>query len=90
MVAVKYGRTKQYAARVLGFNQSAAHQTCRSLAKRGMRCQTVSYSLQSAALHSASDYDDDDDRPAFKPKKKASKSIARKRTAKRIYAQNRR
>ncbi len=82
VVAVKYGRKKQYAARVLGFNQSAAHQTCRTLAKRGMRCQTVSYSLQSASLHSVSDYDDDD-RPAYKPKRKANKSLAKKRYAKR-------
>ncbi len=90
VVAVKYGRKKQYAARVLGFNQSAAHQTCRTLARRGMRCQTVSYSLQSASLHAASDYDDDD-RPAVKPKKKkAKKSLARKRTAKRYYARYRR
>lgn len=60
VVAVNHGRKKQYAARVLGFNQAAAHQTCRALTKRGVRCQTVSYSLQSASLHSASDVDDDE------------------------------
>jgi D-alanyl-D-alanine carboxypeptidase len=92
VVAVKYGRKKQYAARVLGFNQSAAHQTCRALAKRGLRCQTVSYSLQSASLHSASDFDDDDDddRPAYKPKKKAKKALTKKRIKKRYYARYRR
>jgi D-alanyl-D-alanine carboxypeptidase len=51
VVAMKQGRRTQYAARVLGFNQSAASQTCRVLAKRGLPCQTLSYSLQSAALH---------------------------------------
>lgn len=89
VVAVKHGRKTQYAARVLGFNQSAAHETCRALAKRGVRCQTVSYSLQSASLHSVSDVDDDD-RPAYKPKTKAKAAQARKRTAKRTYAQYRR
>jgi D-alanyl-D-alanine carboxypeptidase len=94
VVAVKYGRKKQYAARVLGFNPSAAHQTCRALAKRGLRCQTGSYSLQSASLHSASasdfDDDDDDDRPAYKPKKKAKKALTKKRIKKRYYARYRR
>ncbi len=90
VVAVKYGRKMQYAARVLGFNQSAAHQTCRALSKRGLRCQTVSYSLQSASLHSVSDVDDDDDRPAYKPKKKSKTALTRKRTTKRHYAQYRR
>ena len=91
VVAVKYGRKKQYAARVLGFNQSAAQQTCRAFSKRGLRCQTVSYSLQSASLHSASDVDDDDDdRPAYKPKTKAKKSLSRKRTSKRYHAAHRR
>lgn len=51
VVAMKQGRRTQYAARVLGFNQSAANQTCRVLARRGLPCQTLSYSLQSAALH---------------------------------------
>ena len=79
VVAVKYGRTKQYAARVLGFNQSAAYQTCRALARRGVRCRTVSYAVQSASLHTASDVDDDD-RPAISAKtrlKKASYHKAR-------------
>jgi D-alanyl-D-alanine carboxypeptidase len=92
VVAVKYGRKKQYAARVLGFNHSAAQQTCRALAKRGLRCQTLSYSLQSASLQSTSDVPDgdDDDRPAIKPKQKAKKSLTRKRTSKRTYAAYRR
>jgi D-alanyl-D-alanine carboxypeptidase len=92
VVAVNYGRKKQYAARVLGFNQSAAHQTCRALSKRGLRCQTVSYSLQSASLHYVSDVDndDDDDRPAYKPKKKWKKALTKKRTKKRHYARYRR
>ena len=92
VVAVKYGRKKQYAARVLGFNESAAHQTCRALAKRGLRCQTLSYSLQSASLHSTSDVPDgdDDDRPAIKPKQKAKKALTKKRTSKRYYAVYRR
>jgi len=83
VVAVRYGRKKQYAARVLGFNQSAAYRTCRALAKRGLRCQTVSYSLQSASLHAASDVDDDD-RPAFASKTKLKKaSFHKKRYSKR-------
>jgi D-alanyl-D-alanine carboxypeptidase len=91
VVAVKYGRKKQYAARVLGFNQSGAYQTCRALAKRGLRCQPVSYSLQSASLHSASDVDDDDDdRPAYKPKKKWKTALTKKRSTKRSYARYRR
>lgn len=90
VVAVKQGRKLQYAARVLGFNQSAAHQTCRALSKRGLPCQTVSYSLQSASLHSVSDVDDDDDRPAYKPKKKSKTAQTRKRTTKRTYAHYRR
>ena len=90
VVAVKYGRKKQYAARVLGFNESAAHQTCRALSKRGLRCQTLSYSLQSASLHSASDVpDSDEDRPVFKTKPGAKKSL-RKRASKRSYARYRR
>jgi D-alanyl-D-alanine carboxypeptidase len=90
VVAVKHGRKKQYAARVLGFNQSAAHQTCRALMKRGLRCQTVSYSLQSASLHSVSDIGDDDDRPAYKPKKTAKTALAKKRIKKRHSARYRR
>lgn len=83
VVTVKYGRKKQYAARVLGFNQSAAYQTCRALAKRGLRCQTVSYSLQSASLHAASDVDDDD-RPIMASKKRLKKvSLHKKRYSKR-------
>jgi D-alanyl-D-alanine carboxypeptidase len=90
VVKVRYGRKTQYAARVLGFNQSAAQQTCLVLAKRGLRCQTLSYSLQSAALHTASDVpDDDDDRPAVKTKPGAKKSLTKKRTSKR-YARYRR
>jgi D-alanyl-D-alanine carboxypeptidase len=90
VVAVKYGRKKQYAARVLGFNQSAAQQTCRVLAKRGLRCQTVSYSLQSASLNSTSDVpDDDDDRPAVKPKPKSKKSLTKKRSSRRLVAHRR-
>ncbi len=88
VVAVKYGRKLQYAARVLGFNQSAAYQTCRALAKRGLRCQTVSYSLQSASLHTASDYDADEGRPVVKPKTTARKTAVKKRTVTR-YADNR-
>jgi D-alanyl-D-alanine carboxypeptidase len=92
VVAVKYGRKKQYAARVLGFNQSAAYQTCRVLARRGLPCRPVAYSLQSASLHSVSDVDDhdDDDRPAYKPKKKWKKALTKKRTKKRHYARYRR
>jgi D-alanyl-D-alanine carboxypeptidase len=92
VVAVTYGRKKQYAARVLGFNHSAAQQTCRALAKRGLRCQTLSYSLQSASLHSTSDVpdDDDDDRPAVKVKPKPKKSLTKKRKSKRYYAVYRR
>ncbi len=52
VVTTKQGRRTQYAARVLGFNQSAANQTCRHLARRGLRCHTVSYAVQSASLES--------------------------------------
>jgi D-alanyl-D-alanine carboxypeptidase len=86
VVAMKQGRKTQYAARVLGFNQSAAAQTCRALTKRGLRCQTLSYSLQSASLHTTSDVPDtadDEDRPAAKVKPKAKKQLAKKRIAKR-------
>ena len=48
VVAVKQGRRTQYAARLLGFNHSAANSTCRALARKGLRCTTVSYSVQSA------------------------------------------
>ncbi len=85
VVALKQGRKTQYAARVLGFNQSAAHQTCRHLAKRGLRCQTLSYSLQSAALHPASDVPDtadDDDRAPAKAQPKGRNSLAKKRAGK--------
>ncbi len=88
VVAVKYGRKLQYAARVLGFNQSAAAQTCRALVKRGLRCQTVTYSLQSASLHTASDYDEHDGRPAVKPTTKSKKTATKKRNA--TYADSRR
>jgi D-alanyl-D-alanine carboxypeptidase len=91
VVKVRYGRRTQYAARVLGFNQSAAQQTCLVLAKRGLRCQTVSYSLQSAALHTASDVPDhDEDRPAVKTKPGAKKALPKKRASKRSYARYRR
>jgi len=85
VVAVKYGRKTQFAARLLGFNHSAANQTCRYLARKRLPCQTVSYSLQSAAVHATPDVpdraddDDDDDRPAVKPKSKAKKTFAKKR-----------
>jgi D-alanyl-D-alanine carboxypeptidase len=91
VVAMKQGRKTQYAARVLGFNQSAAAQTCRALTKRGLRCQTLSYSLQSASLHSTSDVPDtadEEDRPAAKVKPKAKKQLAKKRTAKRTLAKS--
>jgi D-alanyl-D-alanine carboxypeptidase len=87
VVPVKYGRKTQYAARVLGFNHSAASSTCRHLARHGTRCQTVQYSLQSASLHGTPDVpnraddDDDDDRPVVKTKYKAKKYIAKKRSA---------
>lgn len=85
VVAVKYGRKKQYAARVLGFNQSAAYQTCRALTRRGVRCRTVSYSVQSASLHAASDIDDDD-RPAASTTRNVKKApLYKKRYTKRSY-----
>ncbi|HEY7609210.1 MAG TPA: D-alanyl-D-alanine carboxypeptidase family protein [Alphaproteobacteria bacterium] len=90
VVAMKQGRRTQYAARVLGFNQSGASQTCRVLARRGLPCHTLSYSLQSAALHQTSDVpdDDDDDRPVVKPKPK-KKWVAKKRKLKRYAAYRR-
>lgn len=87
VIPVKYGRKTQYAARLLGFNHSAASSTCRHFARRGTPCQTVQYSLQSASLHGTPDVpnraddDDDDDRPAAKTKAKAKKFVAKKRSA---------
>jgi hypothetical protein len=88
VVPTKHGRKTQYAARVLGFNESAASQTCRHLAKRGLRCHTLSYSLQSASLHSTSDVPDanDDDGAVAKPKPKAKKHLAKKRKTQRYIA----
>jgi D-alanyl-D-alanine carboxypeptidase len=51
VVPIKRGRKVQYAARVLGFNQSAAGTVCRHLARRGQRCHTVSYGLTLAERH---------------------------------------
>jgi D-alanyl-D-alanine carboxypeptidase len=48
VVAIRHGRRTQFAARLLGFNQSAASNTCKALARRGLRCHTLAYSLQSA------------------------------------------
>lgn len=88
VIPVKYGRKTQFAARLLGFNHSAASNTCRHLSRRGMPCQTVQYSLQSASLHGTPDVphraddDDDDDRPIYKKKKtKAKAYYAKKRYA---------
>jgi D-alanyl-D-alanine carboxypeptidase len=92
VVAMKQGRKTQYAARVLGFNQSAATQTCRALARKGLRCHTLSYSLQSASLHTQSDVPDtagDDDRPSAKSPVTMKKLLAKKRPAKRTYAKTR-
>jgi len=85
VVALKQGRRLQYAARVLGFNQSAASQTCRVMARRGLPCHTLSYSLQSASLHQTTDVpdSDEDDQPVAKPKPKAKKFVAKKRKTKR-------
>lgn len=87
VIAVRHGRKTQFAARVLGFNHSTASQTCRHLARKRLPCQTVSYSLQSAAVHATPDTpdrandDDDDDRPAMKPKRKTKKAFTKKRSS---------
>jgi D-alanyl-D-alanine carboxypeptidase len=51
VIRVKYGRKTQFEARLLGFNQAAANQTCRHLARRGLPCRMLSYPLQTAERH---------------------------------------